>query len=109
MAWNVHFSWKNNVILFHVDVNVTYLFRSNMINNKFLMQQIFFKVSWIQSSVFALSWTADMNSFPCRDEGAEAVSVGGDRAAAGVPGHRQPAVQVRHSPDGRLPHALHPR
>lgn len=42
------------------------------------------------------------------NEGAEAVLVGVDRPAAAVPGHCQPAVQVGRSPDGRLPHALHP-
>lgn len=60
-------------------------------------------------TLFALSLHVEVNAFQCRDEGAEAVLVGGDHPAAGVPGHRQPAVQVRHSPDGRLPHALHPR
>lgn len=53
------------------------------------------------------SLNAEVKSFHCRDEGAEAVLVGGDRPAAAVPGHCQPAVQVRHGPDGRLPHALH--
>lgn len=41
MVWNVHFRWEKNVVLFHLDVNATYLFRSNIS----LLQQIFFNVS----------------------------------------------------------------
>lgn len=59
-------------------------------------------------TLFALPLHIEVNSFRCGDEGAEAALVGGHHPAAGVPGHRQPAVQVRHSPDGRLPHTLHP-